>query len=274
MSEAESDAVRRPKRVIVLSYYETVNFGDRLGYHVLNGILPAHADVTYANLNPWTVPDRDYDLLILGIGNSLLPSDACNPKLAALMERVPHSIGIFGTQFRSLFRHGPAADGLRRILDRLTTWWARYEYDITLFGRGRSNVRHLGDWLITAFPMTSPTLNKGLTIPADFLRQNVALDRTIQKIQSYRSVTSARLHTLLCALTSAEEVAYQEQRVVPGSDEISGKFGSMLIDIFGRSYPEDQLFRVDREAVRRYKVKVAKNMEDLRGELERLLDPQ
>ncbi|HMI20633.1 MAG TPA: hypothetical protein VK533_13930 [Sphingomonas sp.] len=268
------DSARRPKRVIVLSYYETVNFGDRLGYHVLNGILPAHADVTYANLNPWTVPDRDYDLLILGIGNSLLPSDACNPRLAALMERVPHSIGIFGTQFRGLFREGPAADGLQRILNGLTTWWARYEDDITLFGGGRSNVRHLGDWLITAFPMAVPTLNRVLTIPAEFLRENVSLDRTIQKIQSYRGVSSARLHTLLCALTSADHVSYQEQRVVPGSDEISGKFGSMLIDIFGRSFNEGELFGVDREAVRRYKIKVTDNVAALREELAELLTDQ
>jgi len=274
MTTLDGDKPRRPKRVIVLSYYETVNFGDRLGYHVLNSIMPAHADVTYANLNPWTVPDREYDLLILGIGNSLLPSDARDPKLAALMEQVPHSIGIFGTQVRSLFREGPAADGLNRILNRLTTWWARYEEDIALFGDGRSNVRHLGDWLIAAFPMAVPTVNRVLTIPADFLRENVSLDRTIQKIQAYRGVSSARLHTLLCALTSADHVSYQEQRVVPGSDEVTGKFGSMLIDIFGRTYPEAELFPVDREAVRRYKVKVAKNVEDLREELERLLAPQ
>jgi hypothetical protein len=274
MTETDSEPPHRPKRVIVLSYYETVNFGDRLGYHLLNSVLPAHADVTYASLNPWNVPDRDYDLLILGIGNSILPGDACNRNLAALMERVPHTIGIFGTQVRSLFRQGPAADGLRRILDGLTTWWARYEEDIALFGEGRSNVRHLGDWLIAAFPMAVPTVNRVLTIPAEFLRENVALDRTIQKIQAYRGVSSARLHTLLCALTSADHVSYREQRVVPGSDEVSGKFRSMLLDIFGRSFPEGELFPVDREAVRRYKIKVAKNVEDLRGELERLLAPQ
>jgi hypothetical protein len=257
-----------------MSYCNMANFGDRLGYHMLNGVLPADAIVTYGTIRPWHVPDQGYDLLILGIGNSLLPGDARNPMLAALMDRVPHSIGIFGTQVRSLFRQGAAAKGLNRILDGLTTWWARYEYDITLFGGGRSNVRHLGDWLITAFPMTSPTLNKGLTIPAEILRETVALDRTIQKIQSYRTVTSARLHTLLCALTSAEQVAYQEQRVVPGSDEVTGKFASMLIDIFGRSFPEDQPFRVDREAVRRYKIRVAENVAALRDELAELLKDQ
>jgi len=274
MTPVDHEKPPRPKQVLVLSYYHTANFGDRLGYHVLNGIMPARVELTYATLNPWAVPDRDYDLLILGIGNSILPHDACNADLAALMERVPHTIGIFGTQYRGLFREGPAAEGLARIIGKLTTWWARYEHDIALFGAGRSNVRHLGDWLITAFPMTSPTRDKGLTIPADFINESVPLDRAIQQIQSYPAVSSARLHPLLCALTSAEEVAYQEQRDVPASDEGSGKFASMLIDVFGRSFEEGKFFRVDREAVRRYKAKVTDNVAELRDELARLLEPQ
>ena len=41
---------------------------------------------------------------------------------------------------------------------------------------------------------------------------------------------------------------------------VSGKFRSMLIDIFGRSYPEKQFFMVDRDAVRRYKARVHRNV--------------
>jgi len=33
---------------------------------------------------------------------------------------------------------------------------------------------------------------------------------------------------------------------------LSGNFRSMLIDIFGRSYPEREFFIVDRDAVARY----------------------
>ena len=75
------------------------------------------------------------------------------------------------------------------------------------------------------------------------------LDRTIQAIQLHKNVYSARLHPLLCALTSAELVAYAEQPSKQMPDIVSGKFRSMLIDIFGRSYPEKKFFIVDRDAV-------------------------
>ena len=37
-------------------------------------------------------------------------------------------------------------------------------------------------------------------------------------------------------------------------------FRSMLIDIFGRSYPEKEFFLVDRDAVTRYKARVHRNV--------------
>ena len=39
-----------------------------------------------------------------------------------------------------------------------------------------------------------------------------------------------------------------------------GKFRSMLIDIFGRAYPEKKFFMVDRDAVTRYKARVHRNV--------------
>jgi len=268
---ASADTEGPGQRVLVMSYCNMANFGDRLGYHMLNGVLPADAIVTYGTIHPWHVPDQDYDLLILGIGNSLIASDACLPELADLLDRAPKAIGIFGTQYREQFAHPTAAAALDRILGKLTTWWARYEDDLLAFGRGRGNVRHLGDWLISAFPMATPTSDKGLTIPPDIIRQENPLDRMIQQIQSYRAVSSARLHTLLCALTSADHVAYQEQKIDDGGDLVSGKFRSLLLDIFGRTFPEDELFAVDRAAVVRYKRRVDANIADLRDELHALL---
>jgi len=277
--EAHSPA--RPKRVLVLSHYHIPNFGDRLGYHLLNRVLPADAEVTYGALRPWDVPDDDYDLLVLGIGNSLLPKDAANPDLLTLVDRIPSAIGIFGTQYREQFlHHAVARSALDRILAKVTTWWARYEEDLLAFGRGRGNVRHLGDWLIAAAPLARPRLDKALTIPAEIYSQEVALDRMIQRIQSYRRVSSGRLHTLLAALPSAEQVAYQEQRLdarfrVPGAISKgapeSGKFRSLLYDVFGRTFDEDRPFAVDREAVLAYKRKVQTNIEALRAQLFALL---
>jgi len=259
------------RRVLVMSYYNTANFGDRLGYHVLNSLLPANVEVAYGSIYPWVVPDRDYDLLILGIGNSLLPRDLCMPELASLLTKVPQSIGIFGTQFREQFGDPAIAGALDSLLERLTTWWARYEEDVLAFGRGRSNVRHLGDWLVSAFPLGRPVSDKGLAIPPEIIGEEVALDRMIQKIQSYQGVSSARLHPLLCALTSAHDVSYQEQRIEGYPDWASGKFRSLLYDIFGQTFEEGELFPVDRDAVVRYKMKVQSNMENLRVELLALL---
>ena len=55
-------------------------------------------------------------------------------------------------------------------------------------------------------------------------------------------------------------MAYAEQPSAQTPSIASGKFRSMLIDIFGRSYPERQFFLVDRDAVARYKARVHRNV--------------
>ncbi len=258
------------KKVAVLSYYKYPNFGDRLGFHVINSLMPANVVVTHVALDPWEVPDEAFDLVILGMGNSLNAPAIAMPQLRRLMDATPHTVGIFGTQFKEQYSGRIDPEVFDALLSNLTTWWARYEEDISAFGRGRGNARHLGDFLISAFPMATPTLDRTLFIQADMKFQAVSLDRTIQQIQSYRRVSSARIHPLLCALTSAEQVAYQEQRESNGTG-VSGKFRSQLYDVFGRTYDENKLFDVDRDAVVRYKCLVQANMRELQGEIARLL---
>jgi hypothetical protein len=96
------------------------------------------------------------------------------------------------------------------------------------------------------------------------------LDRVIQQIQGYRRVSTARVHPMLCALTSAEEVRFQEQAEHPNQPS-SGKFRSQLYDVFGRTFEENTYFKVDREAVVRYKCKVDANMAELKAQIARLL---
>lgn len=261
----------RPKKVLTLSYYNDANFGDRLGYHLVNALLPAASTVVHATVKPWTVPDGDFDLLILGTGHSLNSATVQRPELHALLERVPHTVGIFGTQYRYQYKKliDPAA--LDRVLDRLTMWWARNEEDLLAFGAGRQNVRHLGDWLITAFPNATPTIERTLDIPPEIKSQEAPLDRLIQRIQSYRRVSSARIHPLLCALTSADAVSYREQHEDP-NNEVSGKFRSMLMDIFGRTYPEGEFFDVDHAAVRAYKNRVERNVLAMKQQIAALLE--
>jgi hypothetical protein len=258
-------------RVLVLSYFHYNNFGDRLGYHVVNDVLPARAIVMHASLAGSEFPPGPFDLVILGTGHSLNANAIQRPDLHRLLEDATHAIGIFGTQYSYQYREMAEPGLFDALLDRLTSWWARYATDIVMFGKERANVRHLGDWLISAFPMTVPRLDKTLIVPPDTVSKELSLDRTIQMIQSYRHVKSARLHPLLCALTSAEAVAYVEQRESERREVESGKFAAQLNDIFGRTFPERKLFPVDRDAVLRYKIQVEANMAELRAQIAALL---
>ena len=114
--------------------------------------------------------------------------------LIDVVSRGKAKVGIFGTQYRELISR-PALD---RLIDRLDTWFARYEDDVLMYGRGRTNVQHLGDWLINQFPMSTPTDEGQLQIGEEIWNE-LPLDRTIQFIQRYKNVLSSRLHPLLCA---------------------------------------------------------------------------
>jgi tetratricopeptide (TPR) repeat protein len=256
-------AARSP-RVAVLSYNNVGNFGDRLGYHLVNEVIPPHATVTHAHFRPWDLPAEAFDLLIVGAGNSLF-APLLGDELVAALERARAAIGVFGTQYREEI--DPRA--LARVLDRLGTWYARSEEDLLLYGKGRANARHLGDWLISAFPLANGADARVLDV-ADEIWQDLPLDRTIQRIQAHRRVRSRRLHPLLCALASAEAVAYVEQRETPRRVP-SGKFRSALIDVFGRTYPEEAFFEVDRAAVIDYRRDVRSRMDELRAALASVL---
>jgi hypothetical protein len=251
--------------VAVISDNDAGHLGDRLGFHAINALLPGAADVHHLTFGNLGEARARYDLVVVGIGNSLL-RPLFDDAVLGVVARAKASIGIFGTQYRELI---PRA-GLDRLLDRLDTWFARYEDDVLMYGRGRANVVHLGDWLIDQFPMNRASDDEPLQIDGE-IGKELALDRAIQTIQRHRQVYSARLAPLLCALTSAELVAYAEEPdgAMPGI--VSGKFRSMLIDIFGRSYPEKTFFMVERDAVARYKARVHRNVGRLRERIDAIL---
>ena len=131
------DAAPAPqrKRVHLISYNNVGNFGDRLGYHLLNDVLPPHAEMTWGTLRPFTPVPPDLDLLVIGIGNSLF-GELLDDQLLAATANAKASIGIFGTQYRPRL----PADKLAQLLDHLTHWYARYEEDILLYGRDRNGL--------------------------------------------------------------------------------------------------------------------------------------
>src|SRR5215471_9607158 len=151
----------------------------------------------------------------------------CSAKLLEIVSHAKAAIGIFGTHSRELIAR-PAFD---RLIDRLDTWFARYEDDVLMYGRGRRNVVHIGDWLIDQFPLARAINDEPLMI-SDDVGQEFALDRAIRTIQQHKQVYSTLPTALLCALTSAELAAYAE----PQRSVVGGQFRSMLIDIFGRAF--------------------------------------
>jgi hypothetical protein len=254
-----------PCSVAVISDHDAGCFGDRLGYHMINALLPGEADVHHLTFRTLARAHKGYDLVVLGIGNSLF-QPLLGGEVLDIVSSAKAAIGIFGTQYRELIPR-PSFD---RLLDRLDTWYARYEDDVLLYGRGRKNVVHLGDWLIDQFPMNTASLDEPLQIDEE-IAGDLALDRAIQTIQQHRQVYSARLAPLLCALTSAELAAYTDLPSAEMPGIASRKFRSMLIDVFGRTYAEKKFFMVDRDAVARYKAQVHRNVANVRERIDTIL---
>ena len=240
-----------PCSVAVVSDAGADPFGGRLGRIMIDALLPGEAEVHHLSFDALGEARAHYDLLVLGTGDSLF-QPLIGDDVLDLIARANASIGIFGTQYRELIPR-PA---IERVIDRLDHWFGRYEDDVLLYGRGRQNVEHLGDWLIDLFPLVQASEDEPLTVDAEPLEAAA--------IQRHRRVFSSRLHPLLCALTAAETAAYAEAPSAQAGGIVSGTFRSMLIDIFGRSYPERQFFLVERDAVARYKARVHHNVAAVR----------
>ncbi|HET7674020.1 MAG TPA: methyltransferase domain-containing protein [Gammaproteobacteria bacterium] len=239
--------------VAVISGGDTNDLAARLGRQLINAVLPGECRIHHLTAGTIDQARRNYDLVILGAGGSLFPP-LLGDGVLDVVSRAKSAIGIFGTQSRELIAR-PAFD---RILDRLDTWFARYEDDVLIYGRGRNNVFHAGDWLIDQFPLARATNDEPLVVNGD-LGPEFALDRAISTIQQHRQVYSTVPVALLCALTAAELAAYAE---LPAQqpDLSAGHFRSMLVDVFGRSWPQQKFFLVDRDAVIRYKTRVHQNV--------------
>lgn len=260
-----------PKVVIYSWNHISNNFGDRLPHHLVAPLFPADWELHFAAITPYDFFDlKSYDLVILGLGNSLFHRVLQQPRFLDFFTTAPKLVGLFGTQYRSLIN----TQILGALIDKMDLWFARYRDDIELYGSGRSNVSHLGDWLISLFPTTRWTQDTTITLQKDQIcNDQIPLDRLMQYIQRGRRVFSPRIHTLLCALCSAEYVSYHEQRnfEISGRPLASGKFASLCLDIFEKEYPEDTWFEVERDKVIAYKAMVQQNIIDMRKKILELM---
>jgi hypothetical protein len=250
--------------VAVISEADDGNLDARLGRRIINALLPGEAEVHHLTPQTLKYAREQYDLVILGTGNGLFPP-LLGEDAVEVVSRAKAAVGIFGTQCRELIQR-PALD---RLLDRLDTWFARYEDDVLVYGRGRNNVVHLGDWFVDHFPLARATDDEPLVIGNE-VHTEIDLDRAIQRIQRHKQVYSVLPTALLCSLTSAEIAAYGEPPAQRPNFS-SGEFRSLLIDVFGRAYPEKKFFLIDRDAVARYKARVHRNVAKVGARIDSIL---
>lgn len=255
---ARKIAAVAPCSVAMLS--GNMSFAERLGWQMLSALLPGEADLHFIDLGELEAARDRYDLVILGVGQGLCHSLSSTAVLD-IVAGARAAIGIFGTMQRELL---PRA-AFDRLLDRLDVWFARGQDDMMLYGRGRSNVTYLGDWMITQFPLGHGRDPELLTVSEDSLR-DLPLDRTIAAMARHRAVFARTPAALMCALNSADTVAYADDLDAP-----TGEFDSLLYDVFGRTFSANEFFQVDRDAVLRYRARVHRNVALMRSRIEALL---
>jgi hypothetical protein len=258
LAPARKMAAVAPCSVAVLSGGMT--FGERLGRQMIASLLPGEANVHHIDFGDLGAARETYDLVVLGAGQGLF-HPLFDSDVLDVLKRGRITVGIFGTQQRELLPR-VAVD---HLLDNLDIWFARSRDDVMLYGRGRENVTYLGDWLVDQFPLGHGRDGELLTLNEDSLR-DLPLDRSIAAIQRHSAVFARALAPFLCALNSADTVAYADEIGVP-----SGEFRSLLIDIFGRSFPDSEFFQVDREAMLRYRARVHRNVALMRVRIDALL---
>jgi hypothetical protein len=249
-------------RIAVVAGRDT--FGERLGLQVLMSVLPGDAEVQVFGFAEAGRAGGGFDLTVIGAGTGLLQplhSDA----VFDLVSRSRAAVGIFGTQRRELVVRTP----VERLVERLDAWFARDEDDLALYGRGIRRAVHLGDWLIAPCPLTTATEDEPLDLSAAALRE-MGTDRALDALRGHRHVTAGERGALLCALTAAETVTWREDpgERLPGA---AGEVRGLLMDVFGRGYPEGEAFLVERDAVRRYRARVMANVAALQARIAALL---
>jgi hypothetical protein len=206
---------------------------DTPGWQMLGTVLPPQATIHALTFDSLDDARERYDLVVIGTGNGLSPA-MLSDALIDVARRGAAAVGIFGLQYRELM----ARAALDRLLGTLDIWFARNQDDLLSFGRDGPAI-HLGDWTIDSIAMAEGA--------------------------PFASVLACDLPSLVRALAGADVAAYRD------ASGFGGEARSLLLDIFGRGFPPDESFLVDRDAVARYKIKVRTNIGALRNRIEAIL---
>ncbi len=206
---------------------------DSPGWRMLGTVLPPQASVHALTFDSLDTARERYDLVIIGTGTGLSPA-MLSDALIDVTKRGAAAVGIFGLQYRELMVRA----ALDRLLATLDIWFARNQDDLLSFGRDRPAI-HLGDWTIDSIAVAEGA--------------------------PFASVLACDLPSLVRALAGADVAAYRD------AGGFGGEARSLLLDVFGRGFPPEEPFLVDRDAVARYKIRVRTNIGALRNRIEAIL---
>lgn len=231
----------RLPRVLVVPLSEVNQPSTTLGLRAVKRLLPVDAQVRVAALD--TLPDdeeiHDSDLVIVGVGDDLTPALARNRALHALLQRGARAVGIFGT--REAEGIDPAT--MSTLLDALQIWMARSGEDVSLFGRGRANVVHLGHWLINAVPLHEST-NPVPIVAGDPSGTPPDVNALTEMVMAFTDLRATTPLSLLLGLSSARRVRW---------DTADEAIDALMLDVFGQRYEQGQWINIDRKAVMAYR---------------------
>lgn len=255
------------RRVLVLCPESADTFGGSLRRQLLAELLPAAAQVHWSTLDAaWQPPPGPWDLALLGTGGTM-SAGHLSDALLAFASTAP-TLGLFGTAWREAIPR----DRLTALLQRLGAWFAASREDLDVFGRGVPRCVHFGNWLFNAFPLSLGQAADRLALD-DPTRGEFAVGSfsdPVARIQRQRQLSTGDVDIFTCALTSASEVGYCEVRD-PDTWQPSGRFRSVLMDVFGECPPEGRLFSPHRDAVVAYKERMQARARDLAGVLQKAL---
>lgn len=239
------------KRIALIATKGSRHFSAALRLRLVNSVLPPGTELSVIDIGEIEKAEPHFDLAIVGTGGDLA-STQISEGLIAFLEQVPRAIGLFGIRQRDCQN-----EKIARLLDRLFLWGARHEQDVLLYGRGRGNVLHFGDWLIDAFPMASGTHANTLQLGNTAMLEPA--ENVLAQLRNHHRAAVGHPDLLLAALCHCAELSFHDEQ-----NQAAGRFRALLIDVLGRSYAENETIVVDREAVMAYKARTRLMIDELR----------
>ena len=261
LSPARPSKAEAPeRRVLLLTFDDGTPLGERLGWALVQEILPPGVVLVRVRLIDAAGLDfGKYDLVLVGCGG-YLPCTLVTPELVNLVSGV-RSVGLFGIRREMPFDAAP----LSALLDRLTVWLVPTREEQVLYASARANAIWTGDMRICLLPGVETQHEREVRVSGADLAAASLADATVT-IASHHAVSSDHPDVLLMAMRGARSLAWSTKEA-----DWSAELRGLFLDVFGRSWPAEVWFEVDPEAVTAYRVLTDALLEKARAVIRVLL---